>query len=736
MTIIVPLLGELAMKSTAILAIVALFDLLVRRLSAAERHLLWASALGVLLILPLAVCMAPALRVDPPGFESVASLAPLLESPIGADIQPTAGPSPESTTRLAVPQRQTLPSAIVRLRTLIEQHIGWLVALIYVAVATLLLAQLVWRLLQAHRDVSTLSPVTDAAVLQRAEELRVVMRLTRPLSLRTSMDRTPWAWGMRRPIVALPAGFEQSPEDQQRAALLHECAHVARFDFATTLAAHVVRSLYWFNPLAWLAWSRLQRECERACDDAVLAAGVSPTAYASQLLALAHIRGSWSPVLPLGTPMLRLPKPGDRIASLLAHGRRRNATSARKIGLAALLAASLVAPLASLQSQSRVDAVASELVHLWRMDGPVIEVVRNGDRFRYNFLSNIDVFSPNGQRVAILPDASGSDRMVIRSATDGGLVHDIRYPQEVGLAYEIAFSPTGAIALGRYGGVSLYDGGSPGSPLATFQTDPIPEDPPCRNGSVCRATIGSIAFSPDDTLLAFQEVRSTLPAQNSEGFVYVVETATGRRIAKLEAITGRPTHVAFSPDGRRLVAMHYTTVSGRRGPIGFRVWDTVAWELENEVSGLGQGSEPLAIGATVDTAFAAVYSTAKGLLELRDLERQRVLWSVPLFSPPFDRKPDMVGGEQLALDHVAIAPNGKFIVGYEGAGWMIRRGPLDEPDSLGYFSAIVVRDTRDGSIVATYDIRNVKGLAISPDSKTLLYSVGFHQTYLALAQLP
>jgi hypothetical protein len=183
--------------------------------------------------------------------------------------------------------------------------------------------------------------------------------------------------------------------------------------------------------------------------------------------------------------------------------------------------------------------------------------------------------------------------------------------------------------------------------------------------------------------------------------------------------------------------MHYTTDSMRRGPISFRVWDTSSWDLLSEVSGLGEGYEPLAIGSVAGVGFAAVYSAAGGRLELRDVERDRVLWSEPLHSPPFERKPGMVGGEELALDHVAIAPNGKFIVGYEGPGWMITRGgALDEPDALGYFGAIVVRDTRDGSIVATYDIRNVRALAIAPDSKSLLYSVGFHQTYVALAALP
>src|SRR6185369_10575297 len=171
--------------------------------------------------------------------------------------------------------------------------------------------------------------------------------------------------------------------------------------------------------------------------------------------------------------------------------------------------------------------------------------------------------------------------------------------------------------------------------------------------------------------LAFQELSvSTLPVPSyDQGSVYVVEMATGRRVAKLTANTGRPTHVAFSRDGRRLVAMHYTDVM-RRGPIGFRVWDTSSWKLLTEVTGLGKGFEPLAIGAVDGAAFAAVYAAAGGRIELRDVER----------------------------DHVAIALNGKFVVGYEGPGWMINRGPLDEPDSLGYFGAIVVRNTGDGSI--------------------------------------
>jgi TonB family protein len=98
--------------------------------------------------------------------------------------------------------------------------------------------------------------------------------------------------------------------------LLHELAHVKRLDWPAQLVGEIACAASWFNPLAWLARARLLRESERACDDLVLACGVSASAYGHELASIARLHHR-SPHPAATLPMARASSLERRIVAML-----------------------------------------------------------------------------------------------------------------------------------------------------------------------------------------------------------------------------------------------------------------------------------------------------------------------------------------------------------------------------------------------------------------------------------
>jgi TonB family protein len=94
-------------------------------------------------------------------------------------------------------------------------------------------------------------------------------------------------FGITRATILLPAAACDWPADRIHIVLAHELAHVRRGDWLVQTLAELVRAVYWFNPLIWLACRRLRLESEQACDDVVLTLGVESSAYAAELVDLA-----------------------------------------------------------------------------------------------------------------------------------------------------------------------------------------------------------------------------------------------------------------------------------------------------------------------------------------------------------------------------------------------------------------------------------------------------------------
>lgn len=81
---------------------------------------------------------------------------------------------------------------------------------------------------------------------------------------------SPCLFGLFRPAVYLtPAAL--ASEDTLRHVLAHEDAHARRLDPLWSLLRCVCLTVYWFDPLVWIAASVSRTDCELACDESVLA---------------------------------------------------------------------------------------------------------------------------------------------------------------------------------------------------------------------------------------------------------------------------------------------------------------------------------------------------------------------------------------------------------------------------------------------------------------------------------
>ena len=101
---------------------------------------------------------------------------------------------------------------------------------------------------------------------------------------------SPCLFGVLRPAVYLNEKALQSP-DALRFVLAHEQTHARHLDPLWSLLRGVCLTVYWFDPLVWLAAVLSREDCELACDEGTLRAlgADERTAYGKALLALVPV---------------------------------------------------------------------------------------------------------------------------------------------------------------------------------------------------------------------------------------------------------------------------------------------------------------------------------------------------------------------------------------------------------------------------------------------------------------
>ena len=371
------------LKGSAILVASALVVRALKRQSAARRHLVWTAGIASAVLLPLAQLSVPTWRVPvrytPAAAAAVASVRgePRQEPSVNGAVLRSATNerigriatrprvdragnlrSAAPQTYSAIPETRSArakaaPLGISR-PTLKQAAIGiWLLGAV-IALLPWALGVIARRRLFARASDQLPQP-WDQSVLV----LRLLGKIPARTRVRATSDCvTPMTWGVVRPIVLVPANISWN-ESERRNALLHEFAHVSRGDCVTQFLSRAMCAIYWFNPIAWIVARAERLAREEACDDVVLRAGSRPSAYAEQLLEVAHSFTQRS-VAVAALTMARRSSVAWRLHGILDAARDRSPSGRKLASFATCATFALVPPLAALTPEFVRASTASE----------------------------------------------------------------------------------------------------------------------------------------------------------------------------------------------------------------------------------------------------------------------------------------------------------------------------------------------------------------------------------------
>lgn len=351
-------------KATLILAIARLLLAALPRASAATKHLVATAALVAVGVMPVLSVLVPAweIAVKPRPAPTAAVQAPAVRP-----TSPASGPATsergtigvrdtddDSTASTAVAVVRAIApdplTAFERAATVAGATWKGLIVLVLAFVALLLFGHMMLGVLGVWFVARSAEELQHDAALLELDRARDQVQLGKDVRLlRSSRISVPVLWGITRPVLLLPPDVVTWPAERLRVVLLHELAHLKRFDGISLILTRIAVSLFWFHPLAWSLERAGRSECERACDDLVLAGGTKPSEYADHLLAIARSMPTFDPFRSVTLAMSRKSQLEGRLLSILQPHVARRVFSGRRVAVACALAVAVIVPVSALR---------------------------------------------------------------------------------------------------------------------------------------------------------------------------------------------------------------------------------------------------------------------------------------------------------------------------------------------------------------------------------------------------
>ncbi len=366
---------DVSIKSFVILALVFIFLPMLKNLSAAAKHLVWTLTMTALLVLPVLSITLPELNLKILSDNKVSkTVSKFVKKPVLSVAKPKIIES-KAKKIIKKPKKQVLVPEIFREKqkgsfvTSVKstfknffakiKNKNWIFWIIFAwgFGFSIFMLPIIFGLF----CVSWITLKSEKIQKKQLPNslLSIVNKFNRKIYLRQCSKKSfltvPTTWGIFRPIILLPENIKKYSEDCLRVILLHETAHISRFDWLTQLVSRLACVVYWFNPLVWFANRCLRIEAEKSCDNKVLNTGFSSSDYANYLLDLVRAikirkRFSFATV-----PMARKSKIESRLMAILNSKINRKGITKFSLVVTLLTIISVVVPLAAVRPAAKLE---------------------------------------------------------------------------------------------------------------------------------------------------------------------------------------------------------------------------------------------------------------------------------------------------------------------------------------------------------------------------------------------
>lgn len=101
--------------------------------------------------------------------------------------------------------------------------------------------------------------------LKRLSEIKKRLKIRRKITL--IYGDTAFIYGFFKVKLVIPEGITLDDLD---AVLVHELVHYKYGDLLINWLLVILKAIYWFNPIVWLVFKQIRKDCEVACDERVI----------------------------------------------------------------------------------------------------------------------------------------------------------------------------------------------------------------------------------------------------------------------------------------------------------------------------------------------------------------------------------------------------------------------------------------------------------------------------------